>query len=253
MKIKDKKYGIEQDARITKYLKGQMSSDEEQVFSAGLKQDSELRAKAVVIARMIKAMKEVGAEKDKEIMAAFKRINDSREVRQKIMAVVNGEKLSATARILFLPRKTFVSISVAASIILCVWGGWRMYDNYQMNALGEEYLAYFPMPKYTRGENDSATAQIAKLYKDIEDNEDISVTIKQLEKIWILSTQDEYNEYTEYAPHIGWLLANAYIRNNDKDKAIQTLNAIIQNVDNNSAIANKAIELKKKIENRKIF
>ena len=66
--MKDYANLIVEDERIDAFLKGEMTSDEEEQFLAELKKNPELREKAVVMARLVKGLKEVGEEQDKIIM-----------------------------------------------------------------------------------------------------------------------------------------------------------------------------------------
>lgn len=49
------------------------------------------------------------------------------------------------------------------------------------------------------------------------------------------------------------MLANSYVIKNDKDKALKVLDVIIGDEDSTPALVDKAIELKKMIESRKLF
>lgn len=253
MKINENIKAIAGDARISKYLKGQMSQEEELTFLAELKQDAELRSKAITLARMVKSMRKVGSAKDEALMETIAGLEDERSIKTRLSEITSTNIPENKARILFMPRRTFVSMSAAASLLLCVWGGYRMYDNHQMAVLGTEYLAYFPATDYVRGTIDDVQSKIAGLYKSVESGTNIGTAIEELEVMWIDSQKDEYNECTEYSSQIGWLLANAYVINNDKDKALQVLDAIIAGEDSTPVLVNKARELKKKIEGRKLF
>ena len=255
MKVKGETRRLEQDACIARFLKGQMSPGEEKEFRERLRQDAELKSKAIALARMVKAMKEVGGAKDRVVVEAIKDLKSPEAARQQTAGVTGKAKLrvSSAPRVLSLPRRALVSMSAAASILLCVCGGYRLYDNQRMNALGREYLACFPAAVYTRGGDDDAAAELAKIYQSVAADEDVAPVIARLEKLWALSRENEYNKYTEYTLPIGWMLANAYLRQNNKDKALQVLDTLIREAEGGSAIATKAAELKKEIERRKIF
>ena len=248
---------IQQDARIDNYLKGLMTKDEENSFLADLENNPKLRSKAIVTARIVKAMQSVGSNRDQKLIASIKGLASVDDVNAGISSIINGKENKSNApRILFMSRKKFVSISIAASVLACIWGGCHIYDNRQMEKLGAEYLAYFPMSDNTRGgarNKDDVQTKIANLYKSVESGDNIDEAIKELEHMWAASLKPYYNEHTEYSPQIGWILANAYVRTNEKNKAIETLQRIINNQDNTPVLINKATELKNKIENRKIF
>jgi hypothetical protein len=247
---------VNQDSRISKYLQGLMTAEEELSFLDEIKQDSELRSKAIVAARMVSSMRQIGAEKDKALIAAIKELPGEKFITAKIASVTTSEESRSRARVLFIPRKTFVSLSAAAAVLLCVWGGYRMYDNHQMAKLGTEYLSCFDASDYVRGDKSTDSGvqlKIASLCKSIKSGTDIESVIEELKRMWSLSLKDEYNEFTEFSSQIGWALANAYVINNDKDEALQVLDMIITNEDSTPILVDKATELKKKIETRKLF
>lgn len=243
----------DQDAHISKYLKGLMKQEEEQAFLEELKRDAELRCRAIIQARMVKSMRKVGSEKDKALISAIEALEDEQSIRASLSAITGDSRGQDKARVLFMPRKAFVALSAAAAILLCVWGGYRIYDNRQMAMLGIEYLAYFPAADYARGTDDVVQSKVAALYQSVQSGDDIDAYIEKLEPMWRDSQKGEYNEYTEYSSQIGWLLANAYVIRNDKDKALAVLDVIIANEDSAPVLVNKANELRNKIKDRKLF
>lgn len=245
---------LEQEQRITAYLKGRMSKEKESQFLSELEHDATLRSKAISTARMTKAMRIVGTEDDKALMAAINELGSEDGVKAMLSALDDNHKIDARRSLTL--RKTVISISAAACILCCTWGAYRLYDNRQMALLGTEYLAYFPSTTYSRGESSGANdvqSSIARLYQSVETKQNIASSIKELDNMWRLSLQKEYNDYTEYQSQIGWILANAYIIQNDKAQALQVLEAIIANQDSTPALVEKAIELKKKVENEQLF
>ena len=61
------------------------------------------------------------------------------------------------------------------------------------------------------------------LFKNVANNEKLDETITRLSVLWKTAKQDTYNDYTDYAPYIGWYLAIAYLEDYDKDKARDVL------------------------------
>ena len=76
----------------------------------------------------------------------------------------------------------------------------------------------------------------------------MDATIEELQQMWNASRSETYNDYTEYMPELGWMLANAYLRDNNKDKAIEVLDKLIEDCPEDTAIGDKARELKQKVE-----
>lgn len=243
MESKDNTPAIQFEDKLNRFLKGEMTSAEEQEFKAFLISHPEQKQKAIAIARLAKAMQQVGDERDKTVIDDFK----SATKQQAEQTAANACGIKAKPRILNF-RRFMVSISAAASILLCVFGGYKYYKYEQVTSLGQEYLAYFPASEYSRGEGDDVSHKIEILYINISDKKDLGTTIKELARMWNESRSETYNDYTEYMPELGWMLANAYLRDNEKDKAIEVLDILIEESPEDTAIGEKARELKQKVE-----
>ena len=76
----------------------------------------------------------------------------------------------------------------------------------------------------------------------------MDTTIEELSRMWNESRSETYNDYTEYMPELGWMLANAYLRDNEKGMAIEVLDDLITECPDDTAIGEKARELKQKVE-----
>lgn len=321
----------EEDDRIEAYLKGQMSAEEEQKFFKELEDYPELKEKAISMARLVKGLKEVGAEQDRDIqsvmlasseldvesvakkamknnystisseVAAFsaskapkyeqeliaalrnsnQTINEIEELRilthnelEKIGLIVRREfeeiglliqKEAEELRLIqaqtqresadqpklkkkTLPR-TAKWLSIAASLICIVWLGFT-YNSYRnTTALGNQYEEAFNSGMIVRGQETQTEAEkkLQGLFTNVKENEKIDDTIHELSLYWELSTMDTYNDYTEYSTEIGWNLAIAHLKNNDKKEAKAVLEKLISVSEAGSAVNAKAKELLKKL------
>ena len=232
------------DEMLSRYIKGQLSEAEEAEFKQLIADEPELRNKAIATARIVKAMNEVGCERDDK---TIEEIRQTTEKEIKIVASnVSGAEIKKPQILNF--RKFIVSFSAAASILLCVFGGYKYYKYEQVSSLGLEYLAYFPTSEFSRGENDGVSDILKEMYSDIETKHNIDDAIVRLSDMWAESRSDTFNDYTEYMPEIGWMLANAYLRDNDKSKALNVLDVLIAESPKGTAMGDKARELKQKIE-----
>ncbi|WP_305156499.1 hypothetical protein [uncultured Muribaculum sp.] len=243
MESKDNTPAIQFEDKLNRFLKGEMTSAEEQEFKAFLNSHPEQKQKAIAIARLTKAIQQVGKTRDKAVIDDFK----SATKPQVEMAAANACGIKAKPKILNF-RHFMVSFSAAASILLCVFGGYKYYKYEQVTSLGQEYLAYFSAAEYSRGERDNVSHKIETLYTNISDKKDLDTTIEELARMWNESRSETYNDYTEYMPELGWMLANAYLRDNEKGKAIEVLDDLIAECPDDTAIGEIARELKQKVE-----
>lgn len=191
--MEDQIYNNEE--KINRYLRGEMTPEEDSAFELDLQKDDALKRQAESMARIVKGMKVLGDEYDKQFVEQMK---------------ASSEKKATPVR--------WISIAASFAIILTV--GYHIYDYSATTGLGREYASAFPTSSIIRGEEDKDVSEtLAALFDNVANGQDLDNTIEQLEKLWTLSQSDTYNDYTTYEPYIGWNLAIAHLRNNDKKEA----------------------------------
>lgn len=217
----DKTYNNEE--RITLYLHGEMTPEEESAFESDLQKDGTLKRQAESMARIVRGMKVLGDEHDKQLVEQMK---------------ASSEKKASPVR----------WISIAASFALILMAGYHIYDYSVTTGLGREYASAFPSSSIIRGEEDEDVSEtLTVLFDNVANGEDLDNTIEQLEKLWTLSQSDTYNGYTTYEPYIGWNLAVAHLRNNDKKEAKKILKKMIEQYSEDTAIGDIVNELARRI------
>ena len=122
--------------------------------------------------------------------------------------------------------------------------GWNSYDYYDTTSLGKEYAKIFPVSSIVRGEtNENVEAELIALFDKVTNEEDLDKTISSLVALWHIAKQDTYNDYTDYAPYIGWYLAIAYLEDNEKDRAMDILEEMELMYPEGTAIGDKVREI----------
>lgn len=233
---------LEQDDRITLYLKGKMTPQEEQAFMQELNNNPELKARAVALARMVKGMKEVGKAQDEDVFGAILAADEN--------DVKTVARNATTRKAKVVPMRTMAKwLSMAASILLVVWLGIGYHDYRNTTGLGEEYGTMFSTSQLTRGggEPSEVDTRLAQLFDNVANKNDLDNTLHELSLCWELSTQETYNDYTDYAPEIGWNLAIGYLKDNNRKQAKATLEKLTEVVPEGTAIGDKSRELLMKI------
>ena len=234
--INDIEKALLEDERISHFLQGLMNVSEEAAFLEELKSNKELRQRASAQARLIKGMKQT----DEELVNAFKRTNKSYiehlkkelEYRDQGKSVAiatvsknildeDEDESPTTNTSSILSIRKFIA---AASIILIFFISYKSYDYFDTINLGKEYANTFPITTILRGEaNESIENELVTLFENVTNDENLNATIIRLSVLWKTAKQDIYNDYTDYAPYIGWYLAIAYLEDYDKDKARNVL------------------------------
>ena len=227
--------GIMNDERITRFMQGKMDADEETAFMEELKNNADLRNQAIAQARLVKGMKQV----DVELKDAFRQADE-----QTIKRIAkDASKTSVSKKS---PARWF---AIAASVVFIVFVGFKSYDYYDTTSLGKKYANTFPVSSIIRGEaNTDVETELSTLFNNIVEGHDLDNTTSRLATLWELSNQDSYNDYTDYAPYIGWNLAVGYLRNYEKAMARNVLFEMVTIYDNETIIGKKIRELIKTIE-----
>lgn len=196
-------FAIERDERIARFMKGEMDSQEEARFISDMESDEKLRLEAIAQARLIKGMSQV----DEEVVCELKNASESQ-----IVAMLRPR------RSLF--RKSFTWMSMAASIAILLFAGYKGYDYYDTTRLGMRYANAFPMETVVRGDSNSIVdSELQELFENVIERKDLRNTTERLAELWEIANQDIYNDYTDYAPYIGWYLAIGYLEDYEKGKA----------------------------------
>ena len=215
------------DERISRFMQGQMNPDEEAVFMEELNSNEELRNQAIAQARLVKGMKQV----DDELKDVF-RNTDEQTIRRIAKGTISYKNHSARW------------LAIAASVVFVVFVGFKTYDYYDTTSLGREYANTFPTSTIIRGEtNTDVETELAILFDNVAESKDLDNTTSRLETLWELSKQETYNNYTDYAPYIGWNLAIGYLEKYEKNKAKEILDEMKQMYTEGTAIGNKVIHL----------
>ena len=213
------------DERIERYLHGEMTPEEEAIFEEDLANDDTLRRQAEAMARIVKGMEAVGGEQDRLMIEKMK--------------AANGKRLAPVWW-----------MSIAASLVIIFTVGYHFYDRSQTIGLGQQYAYVFSTETETliRGEEDEDVAnKLNELFDNAANGKDLDNTIKQLDELWALSKSDTYNGYTTYEPFIGWNLAIAHLRNNDKKEARSVFKQMQQDYPEGTAMGDKVAELLKEL------
>ena len=218
------------DERISRFLQGKMKAAEEATFMEEMKNNDDLRDQAIVQARLVKGMKQV----DEELKDAFRQADEQtiKRIAKETFETSVGKKSSARW------------LAIAASIVFIVFVGFKSYDYYDTTSLGKEYANTFPTTSIIRGEtNTDVETELSILFNNVAECKDLDDTTSRLSTLWELSKQDTYNDYTDFAPYIGWNLAIGYLENYEKTKAKDVLIEMKQTYPEGTALGDKVVQL----------
>ena len=223
------------DERISRFLQGKMDTDEEAAFMEEMKNNDDLRNQAIAQARLVKGMKQV----DEELKDAFRQADE-----QTIKRIAKEASETSVSK-----KSSARWLAIAASVVFIVFVGFKSYDYYDTTSLGKKYANTFPTSTIIRGEaNADVDTELTTLFNNVAEGKDLDNTTSRLKTLWEQAKQDTYNDYTDYAPYIGWNLAIGYLRNYEKTKARSVLSEMETIYDNETITGKKVRELIKAIE-----
>lgn len=218
------------DERISRFLQGKMDTDEEAAFMEEMKNNDDLRNQAFAQARLVKGMKQV----DEELKDAFRQADE-----QTIKRIAKEASETSVSK-----KSSSRWLAIAASVVFIVFVGFKSYDYYDTTSLGKKFANTFPTSTIIRGEaNADVDTELTTLFNNVAEGKDLDNTTSRLKTLWELSKQDTYNDYTDYAPYIGWNLVIGYLEDYEKTKAKDVLNEMKEMYPEGTAMGDKVIQL----------
>lgn len=227
------------DERIEAFLRGTMSAEEEASFKQDIKENAELKHRAITMASLIKGFQEKESQKESGII-------NSLTQRPAVTAKQRNEILRPNKK--RIQPILWWTCSVAAAFVV-IFGIYKVHRHNQLDETVAPYYMDYDLSNVSRGDVDSVTiTHLYTLFSQIQETRNMSDIIKELEPIYH-SLDDDYT-YHPWANDIAWNLALAYIKDDQIDKAITILDKLKQ--DNpDTPICTKSNELIQKIKDLK--
>lgn len=222
------------DERIDAFIRGLMTKDEEAAFKQEIQSDPELRAQVLATVSLIKGIRSQERMKEKDII--------QKDEYEKQSSRISLERSESASR-----ARTLVWWATSVAAVFAIFFG--LYRDKHYNELSTIVLPYYTeysMSEYSRGDLDSTElAHLYTLFNNIKKQRYMGQIIKELEPIYA-NIEHDYT-YSAYANDIAFNLALAYIKDDQKDKAIPILEKLEK--DNpDTPIATKAQKILKEIK-----
>lgn len=216
---------VDNSERIDKFLKKQMTPEENKKFLEDLKLDKVLCKEAQMTVLMIQELQERQAKEDAEI----------------IEDILASKKKAKTISI------TRWALSIAAMFIL-LFGAITLWNKQsdtdilyaQADNIFEQHYSPYTLQGDSRGGGSDVEKELAVLFNLIGTEKDVLPVIEKLQKIHD-SIDSEY-EYSLYADTITRYLALAYLKDHNLEKAKKLLKPLADNGDEEAITLLKAIE-----------
>lgn len=210
------------DERICRFLRGQMSADEADAFRAELKRNEALRQRAVLQARLIKQMREVGEERDQRIADAMRAVTPEEA---RLIARGKGERLMQKPK-KSLTRRLAPWLSIAA-VVCCVLMVGRYYlgphpmrtlerYSYALRHNGSAQHHSSTVEPVQVSELDSVALrhqqleELALLRGKIEMGLDVEASIRKLQALFDAARVDSVSPYAPFLYDMAFILMDGY-------------------------------------------
>lgn len=218
----------EWDEQISRFLRGTMSKVEAEAFRAELNNNKELRERAVLQARLIRQMRQVGEERTKRV-ADVMRSAAPEEIT--MLAKGKGAKLLKPRK--SLGRRLMPWISIAAVICCVAMVGSQWLGPHPVRTI-ERYAYSLVYPHRLKSEPvqvnklDSVTLrhqqleELALLRGKIEMGLDVAESTRRLQAIFDQACNDKDTDYELFINDIAYMLMAGYdkLGNSENSKAV---------------------------------
>lgn len=197
--------------QIDRFLKGQMSAEEEQQFKTEIGQNPELKKQVREHLYLIRGIKQVKSQEEQKII--------QKEQHEQKVTPLRRNWIKITS----------VAASIAFIMVLSGIEGSRLYYRHEIRqyAYNASVGMMSDFAASSRGTIDEETkVHLTDLFTNAQEGKDLTETISELSRLYVL-TKDEFVDIEDdYAYQIGWFLAVAYINNKDYEKALEIINNI---------------------------
>ena len=207
---------LEMDARVEKYLRNEMDAHEEEEFINEMKNNRELADRAKAMAVLIKGIKEAGRKHDNVIIQGVKHDKQRRKN--------NTKTITWTVRIVAMAAMVLVLVGVADFFML----------RQRTIGLANEYIVYAPQNQVDEGvlkggeQDNTVMRDLMPVFEEIGQGKNLQQNINLLSKLFEQAASQQVNKYTDFVDYIGYNLAIAHLKNNDKDMACKVLRDLLE-------------------------
>lgn len=214
---------MEQDERIERFMRNQMTQAEEKTFLDDINSDPELKERAFATALMARGMK----RRRKEEQQAF-------------AAMLNGS-ISENANKAKATFRRYAAMAASLLLLLGVGGyaGFAEYGYQQRNAIVSANIS-LGQTGIDRGDGGNMQSRLDSIAAVVKNERDMTEAIAVLQGLYDKRQADI--DCAQNSATISWYLAMAYIKDNQKGKAVNLLVALKKEHPEMASKINKILE-----------
>lgn len=216
---------MEQDERIERFMRNQMTQAEEKTFLDDINSDPELKERAFATALMARGMK---LRRKEEQQAFVAMLNGS--------ISENANKAKATA------FRRYAAVAASLLLLLGVGGyaGFAEYGYRQRNAIVSTNIS-LEQTGMDRGDGGNMQSRLDSIAAVVKSERNMTEAIAVLQGLYDKRQADI--DCAQNSATISWYLAMAYIKDNQKGKAVNLLVALKKDHPEMEGKINKILEL----------
>ena len=209
--------------QIDRFLKGKMSTEEEQQFKTEIGQNPELKQQVREHLYLIRGIKQVKSQEEQKII--------QKEQHEQKVTPLRRNWIKITS----------IAASIAFIMVLSGIEGSRLYYRHEIRqyAYNASVGVMSDFAASSRGTIDEETkVHLTDLFTNAQEGKDLAETIDELSRLYVL-TKDEFVDIEDdYAYQIGWFLTVAYINDGDYEKALEIISNLETEYPDNEDIRN---------------
>ena len=205
------------DEQIEKFLRNQMTAEEEKAFLAEMESDKEMKSYVTTTALLIDGVRKQAAQADESVIKAAKAASE------KEIYAATGKKRSVAAKVgnVIQMNRWMSSVAAIAAVFVCFF---VLNNSLVDNGMMSSVAGISSSESYMRGgENVELNASLARIYNNVDAGQYMASNIVQLEEMYQKATDDITDDEDDYRYDIGLYLAKAYVLNDQKEDAKRIL------------------------------
>lgn len=218
----------EWDEQISRFLRGTMSKAETEAFRAELNNNKELRERAVLQARLIRQMRQVGEERTQRVADAL-RATSPEEI--KMLAKGKGAELLKPHKSLGRRLMPWISIAAVLCCIVMVGSQWlgphpvRTIERYAYSIVHQQLPHRIKSEPVQVNKLDSVSLrhqqleELALLRGKIEMGLDVAESTRRLQAIFDQACNDKDTDYELFINDIAFMLMAGYDKLGDSENS----------------------------------
>ena len=209
--------------QIDRFLKGQMSAEEEQQFKTEIGQNPGLKQQVREHLYLIRGIKQVKSQEEQKII--------QKEQHEQKVTPLRRNWIKITS----------IAASIAFIMVLSGIEGSRLYYRHEIRqyAYNASVGVMSDFTASSRGTIDEETkVHFTDLFTNAQEGKDLAETIDELSRLYALTKDDFVDIEDDFPYQIGWFLAVAYINDGDYEKALEIISNLETEYPDNEDIRN---------------